>query len=74
MNNDWVDRLTWRLQKLVQLQGKMIPQASDNKTKAIGLLNKLYFSENVHTYKVASGLLPTMLKQKPSEWLMKIMQ
>lgn len=52
----------------------MIPQASDNKTKAIGLLNKLYFSENVHTYKVASGLLPTMLKQKPSEWLMKIMQ
>jgi len=52
----------------------MIPGSSEVKLKASGLLTKLYFApQNVQGYKLAAGLLPTMLGHQPSDWLMSIL-
>lgn len=73
-NNDWVDRLTWRMFKLVKLLSTQI-RGGDNSTvmqKAYNLLKSQFWSQNVNTYKITSGLLPQMLKLKTSEWFLNL--
>ena len=38
------------------------------------MLMNLYFSKNLRTYKIASGLLPTLLQHTPSANLLQVLK
>lgn len=54
-NDEWVDRLTWRLYKLVKLIKTDNPEV---KAKAVAILRSLFWSKNIRHYKVSSGIIP----------------
>lgn len=63
-NDDWVDRLTWRLSKLIKLQATMVRAENQEVTvKAQNMLKQVFWNpQAVVKYKVTSGLLPSMLQ------------
>lgn len=55
-NDDWVDRLTWRMHRLVKLIGR--EGSPDAYKKAIQQLDEVFWSGKIQAYKLASGIIP----------------
>lgn len=55
-NDEWTDRLTWRMTRLIKQQSTMI-QNPDIKQKSQLLVQKIYW-QNLPAFKVSSGLIP----------------
>lgn len=69
-NHDWVDRLTWRLHRLVKLI--KADNNQESRQKSLQSLKEIFWSLNMPVYRISSGIIPQVMQVKMSDWFFDI--
>jgi hypothetical protein len=71
-NEEWVDRLTWRLHRLV----KLIKDDSikELRSKALNQMKQTFWSPNMAHYRISSGIIPQVMQIKMSQKFYDILE